>query len=226
MKLYSLPLSPYSARVRGAIYAKQLDIEISLPPEGWRQSEEFRQLNPARRVPVLILEDGTALPESGVIVEYLEDAFPAVPLLPRDAKGAAHVRLVTTVAELYVMQALMPIFFLLDVETVDDKAVVAAFEKLDGGLAHLETLLRPGAYAHSDRLSTADVWLTPVRFTLDGLIGFAKRPDLLERYPAIAGYTDVIKRDPALSRVWQEMTDGLKAFYTARQAAKSGTART
>ncbi len=56
------------------------------------------------------------------------------------------------------------------------------------GLAHLESLLRPDAYAQGDRISIADVWLTPVRFTLDGLIGFAKRPDLLDRYPALAGY--------------------------------------
>ena len=219
MKLYSLPLSPYSARVRGAIYAKQLDIEINLPPEGWRQSEEFRQINPARRVPVLLLEDGTALPESGVIVEYLEDAFPATPLRPANAKDLAHVRLITIVTDIYVMQAAMPIFFLLDSKAVDDNAVAAGFEKLDAGLAHLESLLRPDAYADGARISTADVWLTPVRFTLDGLIGFAKRPDLLERYPAIAGYTAVIQRDPALSRVWQEMTDGLKAFYAARAGA-------
>jgi glutathione S-transferase len=221
MKLYSLPLSPYSARVRGAIYAKQLDIEIVMPPDGWRQSEEYRQLNPARRVPVLLLNDGTTLPESRVIVEYLEDAFPAIPLRPKTAKDLAHVRLITEVAELYVMQALMPIFLVLDAGTVDQKAVAAGFEKLDAGLAHLETLLRPGAYAHGDRISTADVWLTPVRFTLDGLRDFAKRPELLDRYPAIAGYTDVIKRDAALSRVWQEMTDGLKVFYAARAAAKS-----
>ncbi len=221
MKLYSLPLSPYSARVRGAIYAKQFDIEIAMPPEGWRQSEEFRQLNPARRVPVLILDDGTALPESAVIVEYLEDAFPGIALRPRQPKDLAHVRLITTVAEFYVMQAAMPIFFLLDAQSVDDTAVAAAFEKLDVGLAHLETLLHPGAYAHGERISMADVWLTPVRFTLDGLIGFAKRPALLERYPAIAGYTDLIKRDAALSRVWQEMTDGLKAFYAARATASS-----
>ncbi len=37
MKLYSLPLSPYSARVRGAIYAKQLDIEIIAAAEGLAQ---------------------------------------------------------------------------------------------------------------------------------------------------------------------------------------------
>jgi glutathione S-transferase len=221
MKLYSLPLSPYSARVRGAIYAKKLEVEIAVPPEGWRQSEEFRALNPARRVPVLLLDDGTALPESGVIVEYLEDAFPAIPLRPKSPKDLAHVRLITTIADLYVMPSAMPIFFLLDTDKIDETAVAAGFEKLDAGLAHLESLLRPGAYADGDRISIADVWLTPVRFTLDGLIGFAKRPDLLDRHPAIAGYPKVIKRDPALARVWQEMTDGLKVFYAARAAAKS-----
>src|SRR5690349_14527132 len=220
MKLYSLPLSPYSARVRGAIYAKQLDVEIVMPPDGWRQSEDFRQLNPARRVPVVVLDDGTALPESRVIVEYLEDAFPAISLRPKGTRDLAHVRLITEVAELYVMQTLMPIFLVLDAESVDQKAATAGFEKLDAGLTYLESLLRPGAYAHGDRLSTADVWLTPMRFTLDGLRDFAKRPDLLDRYPAVAGYTDVIERDTALSRVWQEMTDGLKVFYAARAAAK------
>ena len=220
MKLYSLPLSPYAARVRGAIYAKKLDVEI-VPPPADRSSPEFRALNPAGRIPILILDDGTALPESAVIVEYLEDAFPEPALRPRNAKDRARVRLITTVADLYVMQVLLPIFYLLDAGSKDEAAIALEFDKLDAGLGHLESLLRPGAFAHGDSVTTADVWLTPVRFTIDGLIGFAKRADLLDHHPAIAAYADVIRRDPALSRVWQEMTDGLKAFYAARAQGKS-----
>ncbi|HEX6119417.1 MAG TPA: glutathione S-transferase family protein [Dongiaceae bacterium] len=220
MKLYSLPLSPYAARVRGVIYAKDLDVE-TVPPPADRSSPEFRALNPAGRIPILVLDDGSALPESAVIVEYLEDAFPAPPLRPRSAKEQARVRLITTVADLYVMQALLPIFYLLDAGSKDEAALAAGFEKLDAGLAHLESLLRPGAYAHGDRATTADVWLTPVRFTIEGMIGFARRPGLLDRHPAIAAYAEVIKRDPALSRVWQEMTDGLKTFYAARAEGKA-----
>ena len=106
-------------------------------------------------------------------------------------------------------------------ELVEDHVRGEAAVGLDAGLAHLESLLRLGAYAHDAHVSIADVWLTPVRFSLDGLIDFAKRPALLERHPAIAGYTAVIQRDPALSRVWQEMTDGLKAFYAARATART-----
>jgi glutathione S-transferase len=223
MKLYSLPLSPYSARVRGAIYAKNLPVEIVPPPAEWRSSSEFRLLNPAGRIPILILDDGTALPESGVILEYLEDVFPEPSLRPKDARDLARVRLIATVADLYVMQAAMPIFLMIDTGTPDQDALTAQFEKLDAGLAHLDGMLRPGTYAHGERISLADLWLTPVRFTLEGLQNFAKRPDLLERHKAVAAYGDVAKREPVLSRIWQEMTDGLSLFFAARARQAADT---
>jgi hypothetical protein len=55
-----------------------------------------------------------------------------------------------------------------------------------------------------------------VRFTLDGLMGFSGRTTLLDRYKSVAAYADVARRDDALGRVWQEMSDGLKAFMEMR----------
>jgi glutathione S-transferase len=221
MKLLSLPLSPFAARVRGAIHAKRLGVEIAAPPDDWRTAPAFRALNPMGRIPVLLLDDGTSLPESGVIVEYLEDAYPEPSLRPRSAAGAARVRLVTQVADLYVMQALLPLFSLFDARDRDAAAIDAQLAKLDDGLRLLNGMLDAGGYAHDHRLSTADVWLTPVRFTLQGLMAFSGRTDLLDRYRSVAAYADVVHRTPALSRVWQEMSDGLKAFMErrARQSA-------
>lgn len=221
MKLYSLPLSPYAARVRAAIYAKRLDIAIVAPPDDWRSSPAFRALNPMVRIPVLELDDGTGLPESGVIVEYLEDSFPEPSMRPRSATGIARVRLATQVADLYVMQALMPLFGLLDSAARDQAAIDAQFGRLDTGLKLLNDMLDADAYAVGHRLSTADFWLMPVRFTLDGLIGFSGRTTLLDRYKSVAAYANVARRDAALSRVWQEMSDGLAAFMAARAAPAS-----
>ena len=78
-----------------------------------------------------------------------------------------------------------------------------------------------GAQRESGKLrqiTVADVWLTPVRFTLDGLMGFSGRTGLLDRYKSVSAYADVARRDAALGRVWQEMTDGLKAFMAVRVA--------
>jgi glutathione S-transferase len=219
MKLFSLALSPYAARVRVAIYAKGLPVEIVSPPSDWRTSAEFRKLNPLVRIPVLVLDDGTPLAESGVIVEYLEDAHPEVSLRLRTAKEVAQTRFITQVAEQYVTGAIMPLFGLFDTKTRDEPAIKAQLAKLDGAMKQLNGLLRPGAYAMGERLTTADTWLTPLRYMLEGLVSFSGRKEILDdRYPAIVAYADVARRDPHTSRVWNEMEEGYKQFMGSRAA--------
>ncbi|MEA2953568.1 MAG: hypothetical protein QOJ96_3088 [Alphaproteobacteria bacterium] len=220
MKLYSLPLSPYAARVRGAIYAKNLPVEIVTPPDDWRNSAEFRAINPLGKVPVLVLDDGTALPESEVIVEYLEDKYPEPSLRPKSPEALARVRLITQVADLYVQQPMMPLFHLFDSAERDEAATEAQIKKLKDGLGQLDGLLQPGGYAYGDRLTTADVWLTPVRFSLNGLMSFSGRMDLLKRYKSVAAYAEAARADGILSRVWNEMAEGLQAFMASRGAGK------
>lgn len=218
MKLYSLPLSPYAARVRGAIYAKGLAVEIFAPPEDWRTSPEYREINPLVRIPVLLLDDGTVIAESAVIVEYLEDAHPKPSLRPDTAESLARVRLITQIADLYVMQAMMPLFYMFDAKAKDQALIATQLDKLEEGLKHLEAILLVGEYAFPGQLTTADVWLTPVRFSLDGLMGFAELPRLLDRHKAVAAYADTARKDAALGRVWDEMADGLEAMMAARAA--------
>jgi glutathione S-transferase len=218
VKLYSLPLSPYAARVRGAIYAKGLAVEIFAPPEDWRTSPEYREINPLVRIPVLLLDDGTVIAESAVIVEYLEDAHPKPSLRPDTAESLARVRLITQIADLYVMQAMMPLFYMFDAKAKDQALIATQLGKLEEGLKHLEAILLVGEYAFPGQLTTADVWLTPVRFSLDGLVGFAELPRLLDRHKAVAAYADTARKDAALGRVWDEMADGLEAMMAARAA--------
>ena len=76
MKLYSVPISPFAARVRLSIYRKRLNIEILPPPEGGLKGDAFLALNPMGQIPTLVLDSGVAIPESATILEYLEDVFP------------------------------------------------------------------------------------------------------------------------------------------------------
>ena len=91
MILYDAARCPYCARVRIALAEKGLayepvEIDLSDRP-AW-----LYELNPVGRVPVLE-EDGLVLPESDVIMEYLEERYPEPPLLPSDAAERALVRL-------------------------------------------------------------------------------------------------------------------------------------
>ncbi len=153
-----------------------------------------------------------------MIVEYLEDAHPKPSLRPDTAKSLARVRLITQIADLYVMQAMMPLFYMFDAKAKDQALIATQLGKLEEGLKHLEAILLVGEYAFPGQLTTADVWLTPVRFSLDGLMGFAELPRLLDRHKAVAAYADTARKDAALGRVWDEMADGLEAMMAARAA--------
>ena len=74
MRLYSVDLSPFSSKARMVVYAKGLDnIEVT-PPEGFL-TPAWREASPSAigRLPILVLDDGHVIPESGVIAEYLEE---------------------------------------------------------------------------------------------------------------------------------------------------------
>jgi glutathione S-transferase len=82
---------PYCARVRIALEEKGLDYETVEVDLGHRP-EWLVELNPPKgRVPVL--DDGWTLPESQVILEYLEERYPKHPLLPTDPAERARARL-------------------------------------------------------------------------------------------------------------------------------------
>ena len=140
MKLYSAELSPFAARPRVAIYAKSLPVEILAHPADLK-SPEYLAINPMGKLPALVLDDGTVIPESDTIVEYLADAFPAANLRPAKAADIARGRLIARVAELYVMASGAALFGQMNPATRDAAVVDDAFVKLESGLEHLNVFM-------------------------------------------------------------------------------------
>jgi glutathione S-transferase len=90
MRLIDAPRCPYCARVRLALAEKGIDyehVEVDLRD----RPDWLYELNPSGKVPVL--DDGFVLPESAVIMEYLDDRYPERPLLPDDLTARAEARL-------------------------------------------------------------------------------------------------------------------------------------
>ncbi len=74
LRLFHLPLCPFSRKIRLALLEKGLTTEfVELQP--WQEKEDFLALNPAAEVPVL-LDGDLVVCDSGVIGEYLEEAYP------------------------------------------------------------------------------------------------------------------------------------------------------
>src|SRR6202012_1643478 len=71
MKLYMNAASPFARKCR--IVARELSIaleEIQIDP--W-SDESLRKINPLQKIPVLVLDDGSVLFDSGVICDYLNE---------------------------------------------------------------------------------------------------------------------------------------------------------
>ena len=89
--LYHLPLSPYGRKVRLALAEKRLAFEVRIE-KPWERRPEYLELNPSGSVPTLVEENGLAVPDSGVICEYLDEAYPDTPLLGHTFAERVEVR--------------------------------------------------------------------------------------------------------------------------------------
>lgn len=89
--LYHLPLSPYSRKVRLVLAEKRLPFELRLE-RVWERRAEYLELNPAGEVPTLVDEGELVIPDSRVICEYLEEAYPDTPLIGRTPPERVEVR--------------------------------------------------------------------------------------------------------------------------------------
>ena len=89
--LYQFWLSPFSRKVRIALKEKSLEFDPAVE-KYWERRPDFLALNPAGQVPVLIEPDGQVLADSQAISEYLDEAYPAQPLLGSEPEQRAETR--------------------------------------------------------------------------------------------------------------------------------------
>lgn len=180
--LYTYWRSSAAYRVRIGLELKGLAWEarpVHLVREGGEQHlDAYRALNPQQLVPTL-LHEGHALTQSLAIVEYLDERFPQVPLLPADAAGRARVRALAQLVacdihpinNLRVMQYLER-----SLQLPADARTQWTLHWMAEGFQAMETLLAnsgdTGTFCHGDRPGLADICLLPQlynahRFGLD-----------------------------------------------------------
>ena len=92
--LYHLALSPYARKVRLALAEKRLPVELVIE-KPWERRKEYLELNPAGTVPTLVEDNELVVPDSAVICEYLDEAYPEMPLMGDTLDERVEVRRLT-----------------------------------------------------------------------------------------------------------------------------------
>ena len=98
MKLIGSLASPFARKVRIVLAEKKIEYEFQAE-NPWNETAGLRAHNPLSQVPVLVLEDGTTLFDSRVIVEFLDNVSPLLRLIPSANRERIEVRRWEAVAD-------------------------------------------------------------------------------------------------------------------------------
>jgi glutathione S-transferase len=179
--LYDAPRCPYCARVRIVLAEKGIDVEVVEIDLSDRPAWLYEK-NPSGKVPVLE-EDGRPLPESPVIMEFLEERFPEPPLLPRDLADRAFVRLLV----------------FRDGELTDPyyafrRGDEGAREELDGALARLDATLDERPFLGGPEYGLADIAYVPWLLRARDMLGVE-----LDGFPSLSAWLARLEERPAVA---------------------------
>jgi glutathione S-transferase len=160
MKLYGALASPYVARVMLFAQLKGVDLPQADLPGGSPASADYKALTPIGKIPSLEV-DGKCIPESEVICEYLEDAFPEKSGLPADAFGRAQSRTISRIVDLYLAPISGELARQVNPEKRDAAVVAKNVEALAKVWSNIEHFMGAGPFVVGDQPTLGDCALGP-----------------------------------------------------------------
>ena len=215
MKLYYHPLSSYCHKVLAACYERAIEFTpevVSLMDDDARDA--YRQIYPLGKIPLLIADDGHRVPESSIIVEYLDTHFDNPPkLIPDDPDRSRQVRFKDRMYDLYLNESVAALLF----ENAKPEA--------DRDEALLERSRRRIAvmYAFMEQSFESQTWSSGEAFTLSdcaavGPLYYATRVAPFEAHAKVAAYWRRLEARPSVRRVLEEAAPHAAALMESLSA--------
>lgn len=168
MKLIGSLASPYVRKVRVVMLEKRIEYDFALE-NVWAADTLIQQSNPLAKVPCLIMEDGGAMFDSRVIVEYLDTLTPVGKLIPQNGRERAEVKCWEALAD-GVCDAAMLLRLEHTLRVAEQRNqgwIDRQMMKIQGGLKAMSAGMKDTAFCAGNQYTLADVavgctleWLT------------------------------------------------------------------
>jgi glutathione S-transferase len=201
--------SPFVRRVAITLHHYGLPFEHR-PWSVWGDADKIAQYNPLRRVPTLLLEDGSALVETFAILDYIDElAPPDRLLLPPAGKVRRDGLRIAALAAGMADKAVSLLYASLDLMQPSprwtERCRGQVLETLS--MLNVERATRPSPYWFGDSLSHADVgFACAYRFTRDA------HPALIDpkQFPALTTQSVRCEALPEFQQVYLPLTNNLQ----------------
>lgn len=195
LTIYAVPVSVYNAKLRILLRHKGVEF-TELPPPGGYGSAEYKALIPSGNLPAMIHDD-LVLADSEAIAEYIEDAFPTVPMLPSDIKLRAKAREKSRMHDTRLEPAVRAIYPQVAYATRDKDAVTTGGAAISKHLSSLALLLS------SDPLDPDTLWMCDCGFavTFAWIRAFETAIDLPITWPELVlAYDARLRAQPEVAK--------------------------
>ncbi len=211
LRLCGFRVSNYHNKVLLALLEKGVPYEedATVKPS---QDEAYLARSPMGKVPYAEI-DGVRLCESSAILEYLEDAYPAKPLLPKAPLARAKVRELTTVIELHMelvaRRLYGGVFF---GGTLSDSLKAGVEKDLAKGVRAFAALARFEPFAAGAELTIADCAAACHLPMVSLATKLAYGRDALEGIAQVKPYLKMLNERPAFAQVnaWRKEAQAKK----------------
>lgn len=197
MKLLSSPASPYTRKVRIVLAEKKIECELETVDVAPAENP-VNTHNPLGKIPTLLMDDGSALYDSRVIVEFLDGKSPISRLIPEELRDRVAVRRWEALAD-----GVLDAGLLVRYESMRDKKEQSQawsdkqLGRIKRGMALMSADLGERPWCHAERYSLADI---AVGCCL-GWLNFRKPGglDWLAEYPALGKHYEKLMARPAFA---------------------------
>jgi glutathione S-transferase len=186
MKLLASLASPYTRKVRIVLAEKKVECDMELV-DVFPVDNPVNPHNPLGKIPTLLLDDGMALYDSRVIVEFLDGKSPISRLIPEDLRDRVAVRRWEALADGVLDAGLLVRYESLRDQKERSRAWTdKQLSRIKRGMAQMSAELAERPWCHAERYSLADI---AVGCCL-GWLDFRKPGELdwLAEYPVLASH--------------------------------------
>jgi glutathione S-transferase len=195
MKLIGSIASPYVRKVRVVMAEKKLDYELVLE-NVWSPDTKIQQSNPLGKVPCLIMEDGGAMFDSRVIVEYLDTLTPVGKLIPVNSRERAEVKCWEALADGVLDAAILVRLERTQRPEAQQSSewIQRQMDKVHAGLKAMSAGLKDTAFCSGNHYTLADI---AVGCALGWLSFRFPEIDWRDAYPNLAKLFDKLSERPS-----------------------------
>jgi len=204
MKLLSSPASPYTRKVRIVLAEKKIECELETVDVNPAENP-VNTHNPLGKIPTLLLDDGSALYDSRVIVEFLDGKSPINRLIPEDLRERIAVRRWEALADGVLDAGLLVRYESLRDKKEQSKAWTdKQVARIQRAMTQIAAELGERGWCHGERYSLADIALGSCLGWLDfrkpgGVDWFAQYATLAKQYAKLMerpAFADTVPQVP------------------------------